>query len=122
MTCNPLNYGSREACQRLFDKGIVLETDAEWCQLSNGIGIYLRTQFKEGIFIVLAPAPSLAEVMREFSEDPNEMLAILQRRYGCDGTTFLFQRFFEIVKNIDEAIDLLIWTRDAAIEWMKVKG
>ena len=57
---NSLNYGSREACERLFKAGIVLETE-HWHGWDGRI--YRKDEVPYGTARV--PAPSMAEVWRE---------------------------------------------------------
>jgi len=127
---NPDNYGSREACQRLKVLGILTRfpeigdrvsvdcegdphegfvVNIEALQIEVRFDGYERTEWCEQFEITILY--SMAEVWRELPTDPNKMLDLLMKRYGCDGVTFLFQCFFDLVKNIDEAIDLLIWER-----------
>ena len=66
---NPDNYGTREACQRLVDSGIVLDTDHYWYhdydetwKLSNDLDEFVRDRD-------YVPAPSMAEVWRELPDE-----------------------------------------------------
>ena len=62
---NELNVGTREACQRLVDAGIVLETDYYWCR-DDSVGWYIRDEstFTFDVHESI-PAPCFAEVWRE---------------------------------------------------------
>jgi hypothetical protein len=120
---NPNNYGTREACQRLVDAGIVLETEHYWYRSASGKkhdypfvlrygkgGVdYCGTFREENI-----PAPSMAEVWRELPfqtyikklEDGYFMVWIL----GDSVETDIFNSPTILRANpTDALIDLLIW-------------
>ena len=63
---NPLNYASFEASKRLLDAGVVLDTEASWCNYGDKWSIgytgLIKDDPKKRPFI---PAPSMAEVWRE---------------------------------------------------------
>ena len=63
------NYGSREACQRLHDAGIVLETDMNWVKCKDGMWVFMFIgdvgKHAIGEVETWISAPSLAEILRE---------------------------------------------------------
>lgn len=70
---NSLNYGSREACERLFSSGIVLETEFYWC---DNLG-WVTLRPKEDVPIEscdwkIYPALSLADAWRELPDEIND--------------------------------------------------
>ena len=113
---NELNYASLEASKRLVEAGIALETDAEWCKLSNGImGIYLKEQFKSGIFTVLAPAHSMAEVWRELPDIHNEYGITMMKYLGDTWCKYYDPHGFASTNPTDALIGLLIWVRNGGV-------
>lgn len=125
---NQNNYGSLEACKRLVEAGIVLETEAVWC-----LGIptwdhrettwnlhyrnYVETnkyQYKETI-----PALSMAEAWRELPEtycvnatDPVRGKFLTSKSVGYWAGGKDAGKWFPIRGNITNCIiDLLIWQR-----------
>jgi hypothetical protein len=68
---NRLDYASLEASKRLAEAGIVLETEAAWCEYnpndwSIGYKKLIIDNPKKRFFI---PAPSMAEVWKELPEE-----------------------------------------------------
>ena len=65
---NPLDYGTREVCEKLFKAGIVLETEAVWFYGTNG-----KWHLGEGWLAQHAadkyPAVSMSEVWRELPQE-----------------------------------------------------
>ena len=60
---NPDNYATYEASRRLYDAGIVLETDVVWYLPSTGVWeLIVKPLFKPMTWI---PAPCFTEVWRE---------------------------------------------------------
>ena len=116
---NELNYGSREACQRLKDAGIVLETEAAWYPRPTGDYVLLHTS--AGFDYI--PAPSMAEVWRELpselrSEDGSirdwENLK-MHKEPDCAGNSFAGYKmghYFSDTNPTDALIDLLIWVTE----------
>ena len=116
---NEQNYGSREACQRLVEAGIVLETDAsryestlpepaKWMLKNSG--------WKDGSKV---PASSMAEAWRELPEKKTiqGMLCSLMiyKRLGCTCASYWWHEeevvsFFNTTPT-DALIDLLIWVK-----------
>ena len=102
---NPNNYGSLEACKRLFDAGIVVETDFWWFFKGNeshiesySIGIKKYYDFD---FI---PALSMAEAWREL---PAGTL-LYTNKISYAEMTITYGKTRTIT---DAMIDLLIWVR-----------
>ena len=102
---NELNYASIEASKKLFESGIVLETDAVWFFSTTGWELVQRyTQHPVNKHYV--PAPSMAEVLREL---PNNT-AILKNRvyYSSVGSNSAYKEF--ISENpADALIELWVW-------------
>ena len=110
---NPDNYGSREACERLFKAGIVLETEKRWYKGPGYVRLY-DADIKSNLPSV--SAPSMAEVLREFKNlTGNDLIEILERidpDIGRDGQPMVLNviyKMVELCKNIDALIDLRIW-------------
>ena len=62
---NKDNFATLEACQRLIDAGIVLETDARWRFNNHSFEWILFADDSTSIEIAVCyPAPSMAEVWR----------------------------------------------------------
>jgi len=61
---NELNYASLEASKKLFEAGIVLETEAVWRKKRDKTGYYLS---RKALYhrTTDIPAPCMAEVWRE---------------------------------------------------------
>ena len=121
---NPDNYGSREACQRLVDAGIVLET--EFYHSTKGWGIVTKKYKESYPEDPCVPAPSMAEVWRElpvyFEVDmcfqPNLV------KVADDTIGVMYSAFYSKINNerpvlacyqntnpTDALIYLLIWVR-----------
>jgi hypothetical protein len=121
---NELNYGSREACQRLVDAGIVLETENGWKLLPN-----LFITDKEGNspqewklvnspykgYKQSIPAVQFAEVWRELPFNSYiKQMGDLSLAWICDDddeTKTLESDFIQNINPTDALIDLLIWIR-----------
>jgi len=122
---NPLNYGSLEACKRLVDNGIVLETEAVWRKnrdqrVEPGYHLTRKALYHRKTDI---PAPCMAEVWRELpsgaeiiSQKGNTvcMHATFKHRFpyiesapGALGW-FAEKKVFN-TNPTDALIDLLIW-------------
>jgi hypothetical protein len=101
---NPLNYGSREACQRLTDAGIVLETEFCWLNAGSDIGYVLRPS-RQCKLLISIPAPSMAEVWRELPRG----IYLLQGDKGS--TCWSNEKSYFATNATDALIDLLIWVR-----------
>uniref|UniRef100_A0A6M3IYD9 Phage ABA sandwich domain-containing protein n=1 Tax=viral metagenome TaxID=1070528 RepID=A0A6M3IYD9_9ZZZZ len=73
---NSLNYGSREACEKLVELGIVLETEAYWYWDQSGEWKLVRIDSKIMQAVVEAkeaiPALSMAEVWMELPDEIND--------------------------------------------------
>ena len=105
---NELDYGSREACQRLVDAGIILETEFYWFYWNekwhgHDAGTY-KVQKK-------IPRPSMAEVWRELKTDTIFHFSI------TNGVTDIwpllpegdYRPLFKNTNPTDSLIDLKIW-------------
>jgi hypothetical protein len=119
---NPNNYGTLEACKRLIDAGIVLETDCYHKYHSiNGCFIVSKEEHddyiddimrgKKSMFDYLwCPTPSMAEVWRELP-DSKELL----ETKGCNYASVILNdkrvEFSDMGNPTDALIDLLIWVR-----------
>lgn len=113
------NYATREACQRLKDAGIEIETDVLWSnepEDSDDEPCHtvwkwkLRTQ-DEGTCEECLPAPTLAEVWRELPDDT------WLRKIGKSTKIMNSDNlFFDYDENpSDAAIDLLIWLKEKGL-------
>jgi hypothetical protein len=121
---NPLNYGSREACERLHKAGVVVETD--FVYFRYGEKWVIRSKWCAGhdlsiIPDLCIPAPTLSEVWRELPQD------IYYKTMCCSLMLWKFNKgkFTEvgywwhdqIIKSFlsenptDAAIELLIWLK-----------
>jgi hypothetical protein len=121
---NELNYGSREACQRLVDAGIVVKTDFYWVEHFSGEWILIPENcFDRGDVLTAIPALSMAEAWRELPEErvyhiEGELLyehsiLTIEKHYGYSQAGYPANHFgFKMFDNInptDALIDLLIW-------------
>lgn len=64
---NELNCGSREACQKLFEAGVVVETEASWTYRKEyGWRLSFTEKLKgnEKHYLEIIPALSMAEAWR----------------------------------------------------------
>jgi hypothetical protein len=96
---NPNNYATLEACQRLVDAGIVLETDIYWCDNLGWISLRSKQDTpEENCDWKIYPAPSMAEVWREYRKHVPD--------YQNRGKLWNALREEKVV---DALIDLLIW-------------
>jgi hypothetical protein len=137
---NPNNYGTRDACQRLVDAGIVLETEAVWIAdeyppFGSSMKILLKWDLRNKKELIFAnfgklpdgiiPAPSMAEVWRELPPQIGDGYLELGKN-EIEGTTWAC--YVENINDCDEhdevdhglqkntnptdaLIDLLIWVK-----------
>ena len=90
---NELNYGSREACERLVKAGIVLETEKMWIYARHiplkGADKSWKLFDRQSLMAIEAtdqrpdcilPAPSMAEAWRELPENTNPIDALIYLR------------------------------------------
>jgi hypothetical protein len=106
---NKDNYATLEACQRLLDAGIVLETDAvwAWCDKNKSMKpyenptLYLFSHIDSKVFDHWYSAPSMAEVWREL------------QKYTKSFYFTLRDKVWEIIRDnpnpTDALVELLIW-------------
>jgi hypothetical protein len=105
---NRLNYGTREACQRLVKAGIVLETD---CIYGPRGDLFYKAlvEVRPGDI----PALSMAEVWRELPfQSYIKQMGDLSLAWICDDddeTKTLESGFIQNVNPTDALIDLKIW-------------
>ena len=104
---NKNNYATLEAAQRLYDAGIVLETDARWRFNNHSFEWILFADDSTSIEIAVCyPAPSMAEVWRGLPEG-----ARIRKIGGDSVTAFPSMVDSHIHTNpTDALIDLYIWT------------
>jgi hypothetical protein len=115
---NQLNYGSLEACQRLVQAGIVLETEEVWSR-SGGNEWHLEYNSDSILLLPKIPAPSMAEVWRELPEELSIRHCTYSLRiYRYKGRSHAGYQFYEDVEVMkdsvnptDALIDLLIWVK-----------
>uniref|UniRef100_A0A6M3KTY8 Uncharacterized protein n=1 Tax=viral metagenome TaxID=1070528 RepID=A0A6M3KTY8_9ZZZZ len=113
---NELNYGSREACQRLFDEGIVVETDMVYVMGAEKVHILVTplqaNMYQANMYYPSSkpiPAPSMAEVWRGLP--PNTMI----RKFGSVARVWITNKEEPIrysTNPTDALIDLLIWLEE----------
>ena len=119
---NPLNHASLEATDRLQAAGIVLETD--FYHVTHHADGYFHQQIVTKRYLIsipepesVYPAPSMAEVWREFNKYSAQEFADLVRRYfdprNEKGTIFYL---VYVARTIDALIDLLIWLKKEAAD------
>ena len=107
---NTQNVGSLEACKRLVDAGVVLETDWYWVKLITREEWVLSTldnvflKFYESI-----PAPCFTEVWRELPEWTECKKQAVETK--CVVMTKDNIKVFFSENPTDALIDLLIWVR-----------
>ena len=130
---NPLNYGTREACQRLVDAGIVLETEFTWGHCIMKKADYWIIQPNSCHFLngePEYPAPSMAEVWRELHKltmdfylsihPPETLLTVEPSIFKMTEVTYLYNTYslakhFLSTNPTDALIELLIWARKEKI-------
>jgi hypothetical protein len=112
---NELDYGSLEACQRLVEAGIVLETDYCWAKTIEG-DYMLTSRHHQEFSWNRVPAPSMAEAWRELPDfiDTIEFgrCTPLIHRYSKNtiaGYGVMQLGRTENVNPTDALIDLIIW-------------
>jgi len=112
---NESNYGTLEACKKLVEKGIVLETEAGWYKIfrpgCHDFDMVLSARSgNEKFYGDNYPAPSMAEVWRELKE------LSFSCRLQKDGSYLVWledDTYEEINRNpTDALIDLLIWVKE----------
>ena len=120
---NELNYASLEASKRLLEAGIVLETERAWASVENlhatlpdgssprewklisvNTILYEKTKYFSSGYVL--PAPSMAEVWREFKD-------VTITKVGDKSMAWQAPEDNPPIDNnpTDALIDLLIWTR-----------
>jgi len=114
---NTQNVASLEACKRLVDAGIVLETDMSWCLSNNNyegvdkweLNITAHLKGMTRLYSRIIPAPSMAEVLKEL---PNNTAFLKNKIYyaSTGGKDNAYKEFIS-TNPTDALIDLLIWTR-----------
>ena len=103
---NTQNYASLEACQRLVDAGIVLETEAYWIRVANSPMMLVDNRHGADEYY---PAPSMADVWREL---PNNAALLKNKVYytSIGGNDNAYKEFTS-ENPTDALIDLLIFVR-----------
>ena len=105
---NTQNYASLEACQRLVDAGIVLETEKVWFFNTTGWELVDRYD-KHKVNKHYLPAPSMAEVWRELPDSTCVNKDGDHTKCWIDSKTSL--KVFQSTNPTDALIDLLIFVR-----------
>jgi hypothetical protein len=113
---NPNDCGTVEACQRLLDAGIVLETDMWWTDVNcitgypSVWGLVSEKEYPDDVYI---PAPSMAEVWRELPEYINNNLVVhhifMQKVRNITGVGYGMCAEYYNTNPTDALIDLLIF-------------
>jgi hypothetical protein len=118
---NELNYTTLEVSQRLYEKGIVLETEKVWALNEWPVTIDSHVIYKEEWRLIdrpmigykkQIPAPSMAEVWRELPDHLDSPLSDLVITKDSMGITTCFYKVgheCESTNPTDALIDLLIW-------------
>ncbi len=131
---NPLNYGSREACQRLLDAGIVVETEKVWALNEWPITVDHHTMFAEEWRLIdpplipykqQVPAVSMAEAWRELPDSYGPSTTLVLEKHGDQAIAGYFdwdeedftKANFRNTNPTDALIDLIIWTRKEGEGW-----
>ena len=123
---NTQNYASLEACQRLVDAGIVLETEAVWRKKRDKTGYYLsrKALYHRNSDV---PAPSFVELWRELPETMEDYELNLQKAGGGKLTSAAYCRadhaiykctqkgYYATTNPADALAELLIWVRGEKI-------
>ena len=112
---NPLDYGTREACEKLFKAGVVLETEHCWYpSIFLDKWLLKNSKWKDGKKL---PAVSMSEVWRELPQEytDDELVGSLmlwkEDKFTAVGYWWHDQCRIS-VRNLNPAdalIDLLIW-------------
>jgi len=110
---NTQNFAGLEACKRLVDAGIVLETESCWRYGLDDkwslVSVDWATTMMSNTLKVI-PAPSMAEVWRELPEQHDDEYL---RLFKDEGKTFCgYGEYADRWGNenpTDALIDLLIW-------------
>jgi len=113
---NELDYGSLEACKKLAENGIVLNTKEFWYRYGD--------KWEDGprIFIVAVermPRPSMTELWRELPEDGETIVNMIENftGYGKDFPVFLV----DFCRDINQIAELLIWYKKKRREEIEKK-
>ena len=103
---NTQNVGSLEACQRLVDAGIELETEAYWIRVANSPMMLVDNRHGADEYY---PAPSMTEVLEEL---PNNTAFLKNKVYyaSVGGSDNEYKEFVG-ANPTDALINLLIWVR-----------
>lgn len=104
---NTQNVGSLEACQRLVDAGIELETEAYWIRVANSPMMLVDNRHGADEYY---PAPSMAEVWRELPEWTECKKQAVETK--CVLMTKDNIKVFFSENPTDALIDLLIYIKD----------
>ena len=104
---NTQNVGSLEACQRLVDAGIELETEAYWIRVANSPMMLVDNRHGADEYY---PAPSMAEVWRELPEWTECKKQAVETK--CVLMTKGNIKVFFSENPTDALIDLLIYIKD----------
>ena len=121
---NELNYASLEASKRLYEAGIVLETDYYWWLMVDFDGHYVWELKSNGLYGPdCIPAPSMAEVWRELPEEiGTDRLELMMWKEGdfticCygDDRKEVWRGRQESKNPADALIELLIWLKGEAM-------
>jgi len=126
MNLNPDNYGSLEACEKLFKAGIVMETEKVWiyarhiplkrsdfCWRLFNRDSLMAIEATEQKPSCIIPAPSMAEVWRELPKGDDLLSLIASWMAAITGMLpndqELKRLIVGLINDIDKTIDLLIW-------------
>lgn len=134
---NPLNYASLEACKRLVDAGVVLETEAGWYKIfrpgSHAFDMVLSMRTgNEKFYGDNFPAPTMAEVWRELPDSVDDADLVMEKTSQGDtyagyaipvkasqGEVDSYEQEIHGLLDTnptDALIDLLIWVRQKGKE------
>jgi hypothetical protein len=130
---NELDYGSLEACKKLAENGIVLETTKYWLFLETQGWWLADKPFDLWNYPQHFPAPTITDVRRELPENEKLLELILdyaESKFGLSEPVMDFKvisvfdiRIFiiDIFSNVDKFIDLLIWYKKKRREEIEKK-
>jgi len=119
---NQLNYASLEACKRLVEAGIVLETDFVWRLGVDGWKLLTKDWVRDMMSNTYEslPAPSMVEVWRELPETIDEYDLTCEKIFNggmqagyttYDVSGLRWKVSLNAANPTDAMIDLLIWVR-----------
>ena len=117
---NPSNYCTLPIAKRLHEEGIVVETDMAWKPYRYDASKkeyfdWRLTPTNQTVFQGQEgyPAPNLSEVIRQFTSSSTFVKVVMEREQGYYNNCWpeIAKRCVEILSNIDDACELLMWVK-----------